>query len=350
MVESAHNTCVVFFDISNANFTISSDCLATTSSICPANSVSHSIGSNQLNFDLDYLYGGEITSVSRTMNGSSPSGKIANGVEYGSTVCQTPNWGDRTYVEVDFTVSIAGEYTLTESFNFFAIMSVFESTGFNPSAPCNSAFLGSNAKGTSTISARDYTTVTLNTCVVYKAMVWNGSGSSGSGSISFQGPGTAHESSDSPGNGYGYTYVAINGATDNVQMVSSSADFRNLPLGDYLVYGASYYNGAGPTPTTVDPSSWVGNSISQILSGGECALFSINAKNVTVTGPCPPTLVINDNPIDSDVYQAGSSITSAGGIAAGSSVMFMANQEVQLEPNFEADQNAVFEIVMVGCN
>ncbi|NND06413.1 MAG: hypothetical protein HKN87_08530 [Saprospiraceae bacterium] len=350
MVESATSTCVVFFDISNANFTISSDCLAATSSICPANSVSHSVGSSNLNFDLDNLYGGEITSISRTMNTSSPSGQIANGVAYESTDCQTPNWGNRKYVEVDFTVSTAGEYTLTENFSFFAIMSVFEADGFNSSDPCASVFLGSNARGTSTIYARNYTTISLNTCVVYKAMVWNGSSDSGSGSISFQGPGTVYESTNSPGNGYGYSYIAINSATDNVQMVSSSADFRNLALGDYQVYGASYYSGAGPSPTTVNPSSWVGNSLSQILSGGDCALFSINAKNVTVTGPCPPTLVINDNPISSDVYQAGNSITSAGSIATGSSVMFMANQEVQLQPNFEADQNAVFEIVMDGCD
>ncbi|MEK7415998.1 MAG: hypothetical protein AAB263_22060, partial [Planctomycetota bacterium] len=56
-VESATNTCVVFFDISNANFTITSNCNAAGSNICPVTPVNAASGDPALNLGLSKYYG-----------------------------------------------------------------------------------------------------------------------------------------------------------------------------------------------------------------------------------------------------------------------------------------------------
>ena len=349
MVESAHNTCVVFFDISDGNFTISSDCLASNSTICPTDPVSFPSGSSSLDLDLEHLFGLETSSHSVTINNGSPIGPIANGEVYGSTACQLPNWNPRKYGVIDFMVSESGDYTIRESFPTFAILSIFEADGYNPSDPCNSVFLGSNARGLNTIYTRSSATVSLNTCTVYKAVLWSTDGN-GSGPLTFAGPGTIYEATDAPGSSYSYTYAAVNTNSNVVQLVNANADFRTLPLGTYVIYGASFYQGAGPSPDPVNPSLWVGMSLSQILAAGDCALFSNNTRNITVTGSCPPSTTVNDNPLASSVYQAAGSLSSAGKIISGSTVTFIAGDEVQLLPNFEVSINAVFEVFMQGCN
>jgi len=64
--------------------------------------------------------------------------------------------------------------------------------------------------------------------------------------------------------------------------------------------------------------------------------------------PCEEDLVINDNPISSQMYQVQNTITSAGVVAAGSEVVFNAGEEVLLLPNFLASNN--FHAFIEGCS
>ncbi|MCB0668649.1 MAG: proprotein convertase P-domain-containing protein [Saprospiraceae bacterium] len=66
-------------------------------------------------------------------------------------------------------------------------------------------------------------------------------------------------------------------------------------------------------------------------------------------GDCPSTMNVNDNPIVSGTYQAGTQLTSLGAVGSSSSVLFRAGNNVELKPNFSVAPNSSFEIRIEGC-
>ncbi len=290
MVESACNTCVVFFDISNADFVINSTCLAQSSNICPLTPVNLPAASPGLNLNMNQYFGNAITQLNFNFDNGDPTGPLANATLDGGTTCQTI-WGTEPYEAFDFAVSSTGAYTITTQAGFFVSLAVFNANGYDPANPCNSNFLGSNTTGA--IMGGGDVTVNLNQCTVYKAVVWTTNGTNGPGTITFAGPGSVYSSGAGPGAGYSYTYTAINTANGQVALSDMGANFTTLAAGSYNIYGASYYSGAGPQPPTVNPNNWTGMTLNQILSGGSCVLFSSNFRSVTVTGGggcTPPTI------------------------------------------------------------
>ena len=291
MVESASNTCVVFFDISNADFTITSNCQAATTNVCPTTAVNLATGNGGLNLTMNQYYGGSVNIINWNITAASPTGELANATLPNGQSCRT-GWGIEKYAEFDFAVSEAGTYNLTRTNSVFAILSVFVADGYNATNPCNSIFLGSNSNGAN-LNTGGSVTVNLNPCTIYKAVIWSTNNENGNGTISFTGVGEIYSNSVGPGNGYSYTYAAVNTANNQISAVSNSANFASLPGGSYQVHGASYYSGVGPNPTTVNPTTWVGQTKTQILSGGSCVLFSTNSRLVNITGaPCanPPAV------------------------------------------------------------
>lgn len=68
----------------------------------------------------------------------------------------------------------------------------------------------------------------------------------------------------------------------------------------------------------------------------------------TMTCNCPLNLPVSMY-INSGTYSASQTVTSDGLIVIGSSVLFSAGDCIELMPNFQVPANAVFEIVMDGC-
>ncbi len=294
MVECADNTTVVFFDISNNNFTLTSVCNAAGSNICPTTTLSLPQGDPGLNLMLSRHYGSVVTQRTFNITNSSPKGPLADATEDGGTTCQTP-WGNEKYEMFDFAVESPGSYTLTNTSGGQIIFSVFAAAGYNPASPCSSTFLGSNAFGA--ISYYNSTTVTLEACTVYKVVVWTLFNQNGAPVFTFSGAGSVYASGAGPGGDYSYTYAAVNTANGQVAAINATSDFTSLNAGDYAVYGVSYYSGAGPTPPTVNPATWIGQTIESILSSGACVLFSTNARLVFVTGAAgTPDVAISGSP------------------------------------------------------
>ena len=300
MVECADNTCVVFFDISNNNFTVTSDCNAARSNICPVTPVSFPAGDGGLNLGLTRFYGNEISSHTVNVTAADPEAPRAVATIENGSVCTTV--GTRDYKSFDIAVSATGIYTLNVTSSGFCVVSVFSSAGFNANSPCSSNFFGSNGwddgGGGANIKSSFNTTMNLSACTLYKVMVYVSSNGFGDNTVSFSGPGQVYLSGADPGANYSYTYLAVNNANNQVAAVSATSDFTALAVGSYLVYGASYYSGAGPNPPTVNPATWVGQTLSAILSGGSCVVFSDNTKPVTVTGGGggTPVISISGNP------------------------------------------------------
>ena len=94
---------------------------------------------------------------------------------------------------------------------------------------------------------------------------------------------------------------------------------------------------------------WVNHPNNPVESYTVDNIRSWNAALLTLPG-CEPALAIDDDPIVSDIYQAGILLTSAGVVGSASTVTFKAGNNVQLQPNFEIEQSAVLEIKIEGCN
>ena len=66
-------------------------------------------------------------------------------------------------------------------------------------------------------------------------------------------------------------------------------------------------------------------------------------------GDCPPTRMVDNNPIVSGTYQAGTQLTSMGTVGNAANVLFRAGNNVELQNNFSAPVNSTLEIRIEGC-
>ncbi|MEY3367598.1 MAG: hypothetical protein RI973_753, partial [Bacteroidota bacterium] len=291
MVECADNTCVVFFDVSNSNFSISSTCNATISNVCPVSPLSAAAGNAALNLNMDNYYGSSFTTKTFNIVSTDPDANIPS-FNTAGTGCIHQGWNN-DYKNQTFSVSESGTYTfsISGSANFSGII-IYTASGYSPPAACN-GFVSSNYRDTGTGSTNilSNTTATLTACTDYVMVASNLNATAPfSVTVTISGPGNVMENNASPGASYSYTYVAVNSSNNQIAAVSATSNFTSLSAGSYIVYGASYYSGAGPSPATVSPATWVGQTIEQILSSGNCALFSANSRPVVITSGCtPPT-------------------------------------------------------------
>ena len=65
---------------------------------------------------------------------------------------------------------------------------------------------------------------------------------------------------------------------------------------------------------------------------------------------CTPTLAVNANPINSETYQAGQTLTSTGTIPSGNNVEFLAGDCIELQADFTVDLGAEFTADIEACN
>ena len=278
----------VFFDISNNNFGIDvTNCTAANSAICPTAAVTYTEGDAGLALTMSHAFGTAVSGHAFNLTAASPTGELAHAATSGGTTCQT-NWGVEAYETFDFTVGTTGTYTFSEATGSIAF-SVFQSSTYNPSAPCSGTFLGSNTYGS--FSTNISSTFALSECVTYKLVVWTLNTNYGSKTVSFSGPGAVHSAGATPAN-TGYTYVAVNNANGQIAAQSAAANFSSLTEGAYTVEGVSYKNGGATTPANSVPSTWVGQTATAIQTS-ECVVFSSNNKMVTVNAAILPVELLS---------------------------------------------------------
>jgi hypothetical protein len=324
--------------------------MAGKSSICPASAASFAQGDPGLNFSLVPHYGGAITEYGFNVTSADPNMNV-HAYNTGYSGCYDWNFSS-DYEYIDFTVDATGNYTFSNFFGFtgFAWGNIHTVAGFSTGNPC-STFIGSSASfNGGGVTSIGQVTVSLTECTLYRLVVM-GFSAPGAGTVNISGAGNVLLSGAAPSGGYSYTYAAVNTANNQVAAVDAGADFTSLAGGTYNVYGASYYSGAGPNPATVNPASWVGQTIGAILGGGDCTLFSTNAKPVTVTGgggSCPTTLPVNGT-IASDTYHASVGVTSDGTVPNGNTVIFKAGTSIDLEAGFNVELGAIFDAIIETC-
>jgi hypothetical protein len=285
-VEQASNTCVVFFDISNTNFTITSACNAPSTTISSTTLLTTTAGNASLNLGLTNNLGTAVTSFSGSIATTDNPGTL---IFLNGAPAACASGGNSVYYDTyTFAVSVTGSYTIGHGGVFGTVINLYASPfgGYN----CTN-HLSSNAvrpSGTGSISLNTSLTANLTAGETYTIVI-------GSFNQTFPAP-PSNYSITFPikpsgaliyngvilPTGYAYTYTAVNTTTNNVAVENASSNFTSLAAGTYQIYGVTYYNGvAAPNPAT--PASWVGTTLTSVLSGSTCQLISSNSKTVTVT-------------------------------------------------------------------
>jgi hypothetical protein len=284
---------------------------------------------------------------------------LVNRVSQTDVTC-AQNWGVEGYQTYDFKVTEADSYTFCYGANT-VMFSLFDGAGYVPASPCNN-WLQANNWGA--IGWTGCFTIALSPCEDYQMVSFAAFGDVTSTiDVTSAGNGSIYATTGGPGANYDYTYAAVNTTTNLISAVSSTSNFTTLNGGNYLIYGASYYNGGGTNPPPANPALWPNQSLSQVLSSGDCVNFSVNSKSVIVTGSvCPPSYsqangnmlvgvqqVIADYETDGIIESTQTIQLNPGNPGLAVSVDYDSATSIELLPNFEVKLGVVFTSFIDGC-
>jgi Metallo-peptidase family M12 len=353
-IVSTHSTTGSFFDINNANITITSSCLANTTFICPENTVSGASGNPVFNLGLGYVTGSKFTNNSRSFpTAGAVQRPLINYIDNTYAACQISSWGNAASTLVTFRVSKTGTYAVSASGDNGAGTQPYTIFSTNNFTDCSNFV---NANSHSAIGATGSRNVTLNECTTYYVLLYSGIfGAANNITLSIQGTGDVIEVLANPA-GFDYTYIAINQANDQIAGVSATANFTTLAGGQYTVYGLTYTTG-------LNTNDLLNKTLSEAYGLGNCMLQSQNTKSLIITSsgiPCPTTLTLvnpTDNVATGTVnLQAANTVTASNKITGTAKVDLRAGKSIELKPSttgggstFEAANGTVFQAYIQGC-
>ncbi len=332
-VESSCFSCVKFFDISNVNFILTSSCLTVGSSICPANAINVPSGDSQLNLALTTSYGNEIVTKTLTTSGSSVNSSFNSNPQVGSGTCASGNFG-YAQTSIKFKISTPGIYTFSLSVN--AIFSVYNGS-YTVGSPCTN-YLGSTAYDLDgipggSVSFQSSMALNLtNSCGDYTGVLFRPSGSSSTLTITGPNGAVVYENNVPTGSGYSYTYAAVNTGNNTITAVNNASNFISLGAGTYCVYGVRYIS-------TLNPTSWIGQTFTQLFSSGNCMLESYNCKPVTVTGGCTPLVTSSANSGPGTLRDITGCATEGASITLSSGINPVLTSALVIDKNLIIDGN-----------
>ena len=264
-----------FFDVSNADFTITSSCVAYQSFINPTAVVNTTVGSAASNLNMTAPSAAGNPFTIKNINYTPANATNNNIIAYSDATLTTPVVAVSNYTSVtySFRVTKAGNYTFTNSAGFL-IISVHSAKPFT-----TGNFIASNAYATGGGSYSSFLT-TQNLALVegttYHVMVSNFSSPANNATytVTSNGPGSLYDVLAAPA-GYSYTFLAISNADNKIKAVSTTANFSSLPAGNYTVKGISY-------PNTENSSAFVSKSIAEVATAGTCFSISGNERSLVL--------------------------------------------------------------------
>ncbi len=286
MVACDDYECFAFFDMSNSDFTIESNCFAPANLLCNTEDEVHDFGDPGLNLDLASIQGTSMTSLLGPIG--SGSGSMSPAVNDASGSCtritQIPN---NPFLETRFSVTESGTYVFSIDNNIndnVTAYTIFDASTFNPTDACSS-FIESNATFINSYTFILNLTAELEACKEYILVSHVTNTTSQNLAITnITGPGQVIRSDNS--DDYESTFIAVNVNTDEIIQQSVDADFRLLPVGEYYVVSAYYKAGGAAPPADVDPDNWIGQTVDDLLGSLDCFRMSDNSKQLTVLQSC----------------------------------------------------------------
>jgi len=275
--------CYSFFDVSNNNIQINSDCLAEATFICDTDYEVFEQGDPTLNLGLDIYNGSTVQDFDITITASNPLGTFVmfNETETG---CEEKAFPNRAALN-RFTVDNSGTYRFAVE---DGISTIFDADNYDFDNPCNGAFIASNTTSTGELSFSQSSAyfVDLVACTEYvHYSIVNASQHPVSADItSITGPGNVVLINEDASPNYTNTFIAVN-EFQIIEAVSPTSDFTSLSGGEYEIFGVSYKTGGVTPPANIDPSTWIGQNIGNIQTNS-CMLLSENKKRILIEFSC----------------------------------------------------------------
>jgi len=343
----------IFFDINNADITITNDCEADGVTFSPDNPVTADEGDSSLDLNLMSNYNVSINNFSGTLATSDPASNLAFDNLNGN--CFGPS-NSNNYDVYEFITDASGNYTFTRSGTSGQLLNLYLGT-FNPNNVCNN-WLGSTAtrpSGSGSVSLGFNVTVNLATNTTYSLVVSTfdtNPARYGNYNVTYNGSGQLFEEVQ-PDPGFAYTYVIVNDANNNIVAFEDDPDLRSYSAGNYTIYGLERTTSISTTSLNNDYTGGSFNSLqSDINAGTICGDLSTNTKSITINdaGGGFPNNVTDDNTYDNETVtvQACQTIIATSDVINSSNVTFIAGQSITLKNGFLAE-NSTFIARVAPC-
>lgn len=287
----------VFYDINNANITVTSACNPGTSDIINADSIIANPGEAIL--DLSPVKGLIYNSIDGVLETTDPATNIVGKNLSNANSCITFGLS-KNYDLVTFKASKTGSYTFILNATYVSVINLYN-TSYSTSNGCtnwfNSSMEATNTSGSNySLSFLSSLTVSLTAGNTYVMQITNYNGL-GAYSITYSNAqnGKLYTDTNVPPAGYSYTYVIENKANGNVIAIDASANLSSaatFPTGDYRVWGLAFTTGANLT-------SYVGGTLTTLqnatYAGSFCGFLSNNFIPVKINACVPGTKTVTSS-------------------------------------------------------
>ncbi|MEM8525389.1 MAG: zinc-dependent metalloprotease [Bacteroidota bacterium] len=349
----------IFFDINNADITITNDCEADGVTFSPDDALVADEGDASLNLNLAPDYNVIVNDFQGTISGDDASSNLVFDDRNGT--CSGPS-NPNKYDVYEFITNANGDYTFTRSSPFGQLLNIYLGT-YNPNDVCN-GWLGSTAtrpSGSGGVRLGSSVTVNLSANTTYSLVVSSFNNSTsyfGDYTVTYSGAGQLLQEVQ-PDPGFAYTYVIVNDADNSIVAFEDDPDLSSYKDGDYTIYGMER---SATISTATLNNDYAGGSLSALQSdinnGNICADLSDNIKLITINDTINdnsfPDDIVDDNIYDGNVetgiiVRACQTIIATSDVINGAEVTMIAGQSITLRPGFFAEKGSIFTARIEPC-
>jgi len=305
MVLCADSDCATFFAVNENNCAITSNCVAVETQISDTQLLEVALNSPELNLQLQNNLSSPKTNFSGTLTDSDITSTLAFFVDCEDEICSTLLFTNNNIDIYNFSVDLDDVYTFTLNSDSNQIINIYKrpyffagcSNHLTSSAKRNVGFCPGTGEPVTTTSTA---TIELNRFDSY-GLVFSSFSTpvDYTISISSDSGGQVYEGSLINPSGYSYTYLAVNQNTNQISLINANANFTDLTVGCYNIYGLNYEENE-------NPNSFIGKTINEVLFSS-CVATSWNFKPVCIIANpimgCTNSNACNYNPdanIDDD--------------------------------------------------
>lgn len=302
----------IFFDINNADLSITSDCMVESVTFSPDTDLLEERGAPALNLTLSPDYGSPVAGYAGVVENSDP---ISNLAILTDGNCQA--YTNNTYNDIyPFEVDQIGTYTFQSVSNEGEGINIYE-TSFNPDDPCANLIATNYYVTDGFLFTNSEVSIALDRGKSY-VLVVNGVFSLPiTYQIDYQGPGVLYDQNPPPGPGFSNSYIISDASTGRIIRFEDDPDLSDpnqFSAGYYQIQGLTFDNQSVSTQSL--NANFTGLTLEElnraILFDGLCIALSDNTKSVTILFPnaaiaLVKTGVFNDENRDG-MAQVGESI------------------------------------------
>jgi len=283
MIMCADSECFSFYDISDQDFTIESNCTAPNVLLCDDEPETFDANDPALNLSLQALQGTPISVYDEPI---AANATMVPGVMNISGECVRPGFPDNPFQALPFQVSKTGSYNIgvNLAIDDIVVYTVYDAATFDPSDPCDS-YVASNSTFDNQLTFSAGVAAELEACKEYLLVGYRSSNDREFISIrSIRGPGSVIFPEDIPD--FSVAYIAVEQSSGVITAANLDSDFRTIPPGVYDLQAISYKSGGITPPDIVDPLIWIGRTATDVLNDGPCFNTGLNSKEITVISSC----------------------------------------------------------------